>query len=72
MHEYRDAFFICFSESWFKNTTPDIAIELDSFFVSRGDRDPKNCNKTKGGSVCAYINERYCHPKNVHIVNNKC
>ena len=72
MNEYRDASLICLSESWFKTSTPDSAVQLDNFFIQRGDRDPKTSNKSKGGGICAYISERYCHPKNVHIVNQKC
>ena len=72
MHEYRDASLLCFSESWFKSNTPDSAVSLDGYHLVRGDRDTSICSKTRGGGVCIYINERYCHPSNVHVMKKQC
>ena len=72
LHEYRDASIMAFSESWFSSTVPDSAVQLPNFHLERGDRDPSICSKTRGGGVCAYISERYCHPSNVHVINKKC
>ena len=72
LKEYRDASFLCFSESWFQDNTPNSSIQLDNFHLERSDRDPTISQKTRGGGVCVYINEHYCHPKNVHIIEKKC
>ena len=72
LHEYRDASILCFSESWFKDCMPDSSVQLDGFHIVRGDRDNVISQKTKGGGVCIYVNKRYCHPKNIHIIQRKC
>ena len=72
LHEYRDASILCFSESWFKSSTPDSAVQLNNFHLVRGDRDPSVCAKTRGGGVCAYVNKNYCHPSNVHVIKKQC
>ena len=72
MHEYRDASLLAFSESWFKSDTPDSAVSLDNFHLVRGDRDPSICCKSRGGGVCVYVNEKYCHPSNVKVMKKQC
>ena len=69
LYEYRDASFICFSESWFKEDCPDSSVQLDNFHLCRNDRDCDNTTKSRGGGVCIYTNNKYCHPQNVHVLN---
>ncbi len=69
LYEYRDASFICFSESWFKEDCPDSSVQLDNFHLCRNDRDCDNTAKSRGGGVCIYTNNKYCHTQNVHVLN---
>ena len=48
------------------------SVQLDGFHIVRGDRDLNTTKKSKGGGVCLYVNNRYCHQKNVHPIKKIC
>ena len=71
-NEYRNASIICFSETWFKTETPDSSVDIDNFTLIRGDRDLLATKKKAGGGICAYINNRWCHPNNIAKIRHQC
>ena len=69
LHQYRDASVMCFTESWFTEKMPNDYLAIKDFHLERGDRDLQATGKTKGGGVCCYINEKYCDPSNIKVID---
>lgn len=63
---YREACLLAFSETWFSDTNTDAETAIEGFSVVRGDRSRTESGKEGGGSVCAYINNRWCTDVTVH------
>ena len=58
---------MCFSETWFKDSNIDT--NIDGFICKRMDRSPES-GKLSGGSVCIYINQRWC--TNICVKQSHC
>ena len=57
---HHEASMLCLSETWLQeNKDPDTAYAMDGFSLIRSDRDEKS-GKSRGGGVCAYVNEKWC------------
>ena len=69
LNEYRDCSFLCFSETWFKDSNSNIDIDIDGFVCKHMDRTPES-GKLSGGGVCIYVNERWC--TNICVKHNYC
>ena len=69
---YRQSSLLCFTESWLTDLIPDSHVEMDDFTLQRMDRDPVRSGKSKGGGVCVYTNDRWCHPAHVSIKERIC
>ncbi|KAJ8022009.1 hypothetical protein HOLleu_39375 [Holothuria leucospilota] len=61
-----------FSESWQKDTDRDDHVAIDEFKLLRCDRILQNTEKTCGGGLCVYINEKWCHPNNEVLKDHSC
>ena len=68
--DYRQASIISLTETWFTGNTPSTYYDLDGFSLYRCDRDI-NSDKTCGGGVCTYINNKWCHRNNIHHVKKE-
>ena len=64
---FRQCSLLCFTETWLTDTDPDSKAELDGFTLLRQDRDLKRTNKKKGGGVCLYVNNQWCHPGHITV-----
>ncbi|GFS19487.1 endonuclease domain of the non-LTR retrotransposon LINE-1 [Elysia marginata] len=60
-----------FSETSFAESAPDSSFDIDNFCQKRSDRT-KASNKSRGGGTCLYVNEKWCHPNNVHVKQQLC
>ncbi|KAJ8018987.1 hypothetical protein HOLleu_42697 [Holothuria leucospilota] len=69
--EFRNVSLLSFTETWLTDCHGDAHARVDGFHLLRGDR-LIDSGKGKGGGVCAYVNERWCHPKNAVIKSHKC
>ena len=67
--EYKFASILGITETWF--TENSTGANIDGFTLIRGDRTRESC-KQRGGGVCLYVNERYCHPNNVYHTGSIC
>lgn len=71
LRDYRDTCLMAFTETWLKDSDPDCSLELNGFgFPIRLDRDPGATQKSQGGGVCLYINQKWC--KNVTVRRQVC
>ncbi|GFR64748.1 endonuclease domain of the non-LTR retrotransposon LINE-1, partial [Elysia marginata] len=71
LNEYRCASLLCFSETWFAESASDSSFDIDNFCQKRSDRT-KASYKSRGGGTCLYVNEKWCHPNNVHVKQQLC
>ncbi len=51
---------------------PDSAIKLTGFSVHRSDRTKELTGKSRGGSICFYINNLWCDERNLHSIESFC
>ena len=65
-HEYRQAYLLCFTESWRQSTMPESLFEVPGFTLVRADSDA-NSGKTRGGVICVYINDLWCRSYSVNV-----
>lgn len=69
---YRQSSLMCFTESWLTEKIPESHVKLDGFTLHRLDRDLSVTAKKQGGGVCAYVNERWCHPNHITVKERIC
>ncbi len=67
--ETMDCCIICLTETWMSAMVPDSAIELTGFSVHRSDRTEELTGKSKGGSVCSFINS-WCDERDLHSIES--
>lgn len=70
--EYRNVSIMSFTETWLGDLDRDDHVDIQGFKLIRGDRILENTNKTKGGGLCVYVNEQWCHPNNVILKRHSC
>lgn len=58
-YEYRESSLLCFSETWLHPSIPDSQFEVEGFTLVRSDRT-EDSGKSRGGGVCAFINDKWC------------
>ena len=68
-YQYRECCYMCFSETWLSECDTDNSVSISGFNIVRGDRTDAS-QKSRGGGVCMYINERYC--KNISLKEHYC
>lgn len=71
LNEYRCASLLCFSETWFQESASNSSLDIEGFCLKRADRTCES-SKTRGGGTCVYVNEKWCHPNNVHVKQQMC
>lgn len=71
--EYRDSCLMCFTETWWCADTQTEGTILEGFGAPyRLDRDSDVTEKSRGGGVAMYVNERWCSKKNVVVRESLC
>ena len=60
-HEYRNSSLICLTETWLHSDIHSNNIEIPGFVAMRADRSFENTNKTKGGGLCVFVNNKWCN-----------
>ncbi len=68
--ETRECCVFVFTKTWLNNNIPDSAIQLHGLTCYRADRDTALSGKTRGGSLCVYINKEWCN--NAVLVSKHC
>ena len=66
--DFRESCLLCFTETWLTPSIPSDAI--DGFQLIRLDRSQATTQKSKGGGVCIYMNEKWC--RNFTIRSQVC
>ncbi|GFR92430.1 endonuclease domain of the non-LTR retrotransposon LINE-1 [Elysia marginata] len=64
---YRYASNITLTETWLNENIPSSVCDLDNFTLIRHDRQGIQ-GKDRGGGVCTFINNTWCHPNNINVV----
>ena len=72
MSEFRNISIMSFTETWLKETDTDDHVHIDGFKLLRGDRILSDAQKSCGGGLCVYINEKWCHPNNAVMKFHTC
>ncbi|KAJ8046645.1 hypothetical protein HOLleu_05396 [Holothuria leucospilota] len=72
LQEFRQISLMSFTETWLDGSVADNCVSIDGFKLVRGDRDLNLAEKQKGGGVCLYVNEQWCHPNNVTVKHYSC
>ncbi|XP_071843761.1 uncharacterized protein [Apostichopus japonicus] len=70
--EFRDISLMSFTETWLNDNITDESMYIDGFKLLRGDRNLDLAAKQKGGGVCLYVNNRWCHPNNAILKGHFC
>ena len=52
---------LVFTETWLNDNIPDSAVHLEQLTCYRADRAHVNGGKQRGGGVCVYIRDAWCH-----------
>ena len=68
--EFRNSSILCFTETWLNSNIPNQVIDINDFQLIRQDRSKNGTNKTKGGGLCFYMNEKWC--RNYTVRNTIC
>ena len=55
--DYRQCSLICVTESWL--TEESTGIDLDGFTIIRFDTDKEKTEKSVGGGLCSFVNNRW-------------
>lgn len=71
LSEYRNASLICLTETWLTEHDPDSLTEIEGFTLIRNDRTALS-GKSKGGGVCAFVSEKYCHSSHITLKQKVC
>ena len=58
--DFRCSSVFCFTETWLKPSMPSELIDISGFSLIRHDRSSSDTNKSKGGGLCIYVNEKWC------------
>ena len=72
MHEFKHISLMSFTETWLNETITDDCVNINGFKLIRGDRNLNLAEKQKGGGICLYVNEQWCHPNNVTLKHYSC
>ena len=71
INPFRTASVMSFVETWLRNLRNDALVAVDGFKLLHGDRK-EEYGKAGGLGVCAYVNEKWCHPNNAVIKRHWC
>ncbi|PIK39885.1 hypothetical protein BSL78_23277 [Apostichopus japonicus] len=71
LNEFRNASLMSFTETWLTEHHNDAHVSVNGFKLMRGDRTTDS-GKEKGGGVCLYVNENWCHPNHATIKHHSC
>ncbi len=67
--DYRNAYVLCFTETWLKPVTPITHVEPNGFTIYRGDRTVYSGKELGTGGVCLFVNNRWCNNVTVKDIN---
>ncbi|XP_071852105.1 uncharacterized protein [Apostichopus japonicus] len=72
IQDFKHISLMSFTETWLNETVTDDCVNKNGFKLVRGDRDLNLADKQKGGGVCLYVNEQWCHTNNVTTKQYLC
>ena len=70
-NEFRSASLMCFTETWLSENVADSHVNIEGFSIFRADRT-NDSGKLKGGGLCVFVNDQWCHPNNITIKYKSC
>ena len=65
-NEFRSARLMCFTENWLSENVSVSHVNIEGFSIFRADRT-NDSGKLKGGGLCVFVNDQWCHPNNIAI-----
>ena len=65
-NEFHSASPMCYSKTWLSENVTDSHVNIEGFSISRADRT-NDSGKLKGGGMCVFMNEQWCHPNYIAI-----
>ena len=65
-NEFRSASLMCFTETWLSENVADSHVNIEGFSIFLADRT-NDSGKLKGGGLCVFVNDQWCHPNNITI-----
>ncbi|KAJ8032582.1 hypothetical protein HOLleu_26142 [Holothuria leucospilota] len=72
LQEFRDISLMSFTETWLNDNITNEHVNIDGFKLLRGDRNLDLAEEQKGGGVCLYVKNRWCHPNNTVLRSHSC
>ena len=63
--EVKDCSVFCFTETWLDPSIPDSAVQPPGYTLFRADRSPDLSNKSRGGGISFFVNQRWCSDADV-------
>ena len=70
-NEFCSASLMCFTETWLSENVADSHVNIEGFSIFCADRT-NDSGKLKGGGLCVFVNEQWCHPNNIAIKHKSC
>ena len=70
-NEFRSASLMCFTETWLSENVADSHVNIEGFSIFCADRTIDS-GKLKGGGLCVFVNDQWCHPNNITIKHKSC
>ena len=70
-NEIRSASLMCFTETWLCESVAESHVNIAGFSIFRAERT-NDSGKIKGGGLCVFVNEQWCHPNNIIIQYKSC
>ena len=66
--DLRNSCLLALTETWLTDKISDNCVSLPGFGIPcRSDRNYNNVDKSRGGGVCLYLNERWCKKEKVTV-----
>ena len=62
---------MCFSKTGLSENVADSHVNIEGFSIFRADKT-NDSEKMKGGSLCVFLKEQWCHPNNITIRHKSC
>ena len=70
-NQFRSASLMSLTETWLSENVADSHVNIQGFSIFRGDRT-NNSGKIKGGGLCVFVKDQWCHPNNITTKHKSC
>ena len=70
-NEFHSASPMYFTETWLSENVADSHVNIEGFSIFHANRT-NDSGKLKGGGLCVFVNEQWCHLNNITIKHKSC